>query len=74
MIKEAAIRKDGEVFTGKYHSDIISRARPFGYLRNGEQGFMTDDGKFVSREEAAKIAFECEQISESKDKLFSEDL
>ena len=44
-----------------------------------QQGFIDykDSSKmkrFVSREDAAKIAFECGQIKELKDTLFSEDL
>lgn len=76
MIKEAAIRdkRDGTVFTGKRHGDIFAKARPPGSLKYGEQGFITDKGKFVDREEAARIAFECGQISEKKKELFSEDL
>lgn len=41
------------------------------------QGFVTSSGRFVDREEAAKIALESGQIEElkySKTKLFSEDL
>ena len=41
------------------------------------QGFITSLGRFVNREEAAKIALESGQIGElkySKNKLFSEDL
>lgn len=41
------------------------------------QGFITSTGRFVDREEAAKIALESGQINElkySKNKLFSEDL
>lgn len=41
------------------------------------QGFVTSTGRFVDREEAAKIALDSGQINElkySKTKLFSEDL
>ena len=40
----------------------------------GKQGFLTSDDMFVSRKEAAKIAFESNQISEEVDSLISEDL
>lgn len=38
------------------------------------QGFVTSSGRFVNREEAAKIAYSCGQIKELKNNLFSEDL
>ena len=41
------------------------------------QGFLTSHNRFVTREEAAKIAFDCGQIEEKIAKiefLFSEDL
>jgi hypothetical protein len=53
----------------------------FPYDENGlklmnteEQGFLTNTDRFVSREEAAKIAFESGQITEETTRLFSEDL
>lgn len=45
--------------------------------KNGKttiQGFLTNTGMFVDREEAGKIAFEAKQILEPNDYLFSEDL
>jgi hypothetical protein len=77
LIKEAAIRLKSkpEIFhthTGKRHDIILNAAK--GALKLGEQGFVTDSGEFVTREEAARIAFECGQIKEPKKKLFSEDL
>lgn len=44
-----------------------------------EQGFIDwneerGNGKFISREEAAKLAYEYGQIKEPKSELFSEDL
>jgi len=41
---------------------------------NNTQGFLTNDNLFVTREEAAIIAYNAKQISESTNKLFSEDL
>lgn len=75
MIKEAAIIKDGIIYTGKRHCDILnSLDRPYGFLKNCEQGFITDKGKFVNRHEAAEIAYSCKQIQYPKVKLCSEDL
>ena len=38
------------------------------------QGFYTSKGRFVGREEAAKIAYAAGQISSPTNRLFSEDL
>lgn len=38
------------------------------------QGFITNKGRFVNREEAAVIAYNCGQIQKPINKLFSEDL
>jgi len=76
MIKEAAILKNGTVYTGKRHCNIINDNYPkvgrFGHP--DIQGFVTDDGRFVNRQEAAKIAFECGQTKEYKQTLYSEDI
>jgi hypothetical protein len=40
----------------------------------GLQGFLTSDGDFVTRTDAARIAFAAGQITEEKDQLYSEDL
>ena len=70
----AAIRKDGWTYVGKRHSDIFNDYVPFGELKGGEQGFVTDKRLFVTREEATKVAFESGQIKYQKKMLFSEDL
>lgn len=38
------------------------------------QGFLTNKNRFVDRKEAAQIALKCNQISEPKRILFSEDV
>ncbi|MDO8640472.1 MAG: hypothetical protein Q7R33_02920 [Nitrosarchaeum sp.] len=74
MIKEAAILKDGKVYTGRRHHNIIHE-HPFMFkCENSIQGFVTDDGKFLNREEAMLHAFNCGQIAEKKIRLYSEDL
>ena len=76
-IKHAAIvRSDNKMITGKSHADCILRS-PFGTCKKGSvQGFMTNIGKFVEREKAAKIAFEAGQIKnyEEGKELFSEEI
>lgn len=73
MIVNAAILKDGVIYRARRHHLIIWEHEPQ-FFNNCEQGFVTDTGEFVDREEGAKIAFECGQIKEPKRILFSEDL
>lgn len=77
-IKEAAIRQDGRVWTGRRHDVVIKKiieelGRDATPVR-AEQGFVTECGKFVDRKEAAKIAFEAGQVKELFPILMSEDL
>lgn len=82
MIKEAAIQRisDGKVWTGHRHSNVIhsivSEGETTSVTRNEFiQGFVTNDGVFVDRKEAYKIAVACGQIPDSGEKiLMSEDL
>jgi len=63
MITLAAIGKDGIVYTGKRHAYILNdNRRPKGFLKDGTQGFITDEGEFVDREQAAIAAFERGEI------------
>ena len=76
----------GEVVTGYRHGNcyaIISRLYDFdkekGYPKyylhwEKVQGFLTSEGTFVDRKEAAKIAFQAKQIKTEKTVLYSEDL
>lgn len=72
---------------GFRHPDIRDRFPGEMNLSPRTQGFYTSRGRFVSREEAMKIAYECGQVSEDKaiscrstpdnivyNDLFSEDL
>lgn len=77
-IKEAAILHDGKIWTGRRHHIVIAKiveecgrqAAPV----LGEQGFITECGKFCDRKTAAQIAFEAGQTPVPKKELFSEDL
>jgi hypothetical protein len=77
-IKEAAILREGVIWTGHRHGDVIKKiiaelgesAKPV----KETQGFVTECGKFVDRKEAAKIAFEAGQVKELYPILMSEDL
>lgn len=76
-IKCAAVIHCGRIFLGRRHGDAIKIAveqtgiKP---VQVDSQGFITEEGKFVDRQEAARIAFEAGQISQPKEELYSEDL
>lgn len=67
---------NGSIYIGKRHNDAIRKAVEATGIKpiTGEQGFVTNTGRFVSRKEAAEIAFKAGQIKEPKDALFSEDV
>jgi hypothetical protein len=67
-IVAAALKIDGDLYTGINHPVIISEIQkdnPDFKLTDTtslEDGFMTNTGRFVDREEATKIASEADQI------------
>ena len=72
-IKCAAIRNiHGQIWMAESHTEAYKKSYP--NAPRGEQGFITDEGIFVTRVEAAEIAFSSGQIDEPKDCLFSEDI
>ena len=75
-IQHAAIQRpsDGLILLGKHHGKCYWQ-RPVGELHNCLQGFVTSEGRFVSREEAGVIAFAAGQIDEDPKGagIFSED-
>ena len=81
-IVAAAILVDGYLWTGERHFELIQKAAekdgvPIP-IKQDQQGFWTDDGRFVSRSTALKIALLHGQVKEedliTKGKLLSEDL
>ena len=86
MIKESAIQRksDGRVWTGKRHGDVIRKIMEEGNVKTVThadfiQGFVTNEGQFVDRKEAFKIALSCNQLLNKSDPwaaptLMSEDL
>jgi len=77
-IKAAAIRlKDGRVFTGKCHGNII-QSFPGKVDRQdtvgSQHGFVTSDGRFVDRQDARDVAVAAGQVPEGIGVLYSEDL
>lgn len=79
-IVRAAIRFNGSVFSvepPKRHSDIIFLAIKKGHdniAMKGEKGFITEEGGFVDRIQAAKIAKESGQIEKNVHELYTNDL
>ena len=74
----------GIVVCGWRHGNIIGTVKALAELRTvklgadsvgeTEQGFLTNKNRFVSREEAAAIAFLSGQTKDEKKYLFSEDV
>lgn len=71
--------KSGFVICGHRHHNcfttlslICEDKKAFNYEK--QQGFLTNTNRFVTREEAAIIAYKAKQIKEEVKKLFSEDL
>lgn len=75
IIQQAAIWNSGIVYKGKRHKDIVMDApRHLNIRKGGIEGFVTTQGHFVDRKEAAELAYQFGQISEPKEELKSEDL
>lgn len=80
IVAAAIIRHTGDVFSlprpARHHTLIHYLAAEGDPVPiNGEQGFITNRGRFVDRETALLIAQDAGQVgSTSHDRLFSEDL
>lgn len=84
LIKEfivgAALKKQGRVFSvprpGRHDKAIQEACDILGldYIGDHQQGFVTNDGRFVDREEAARIAYNARQVTVKLHQLFSEDV
>jgi hypothetical protein len=78
-IVESAILFQGRMFTGRRHHDVIHKIVLELEVPRvvGKQGFVTSEGVFVDREQAAKIALASGQVKKLQfhsRELFSEDL
>lgn len=76
MVEDIYYEPHKDVFrmaVGWRHPDILYK---YGDIidKSDTGGFMTSKGRYVDREEAAKIAFETGQIDKEKRVLYSEDL
>jgi len=65
--------RNGTVYVGHRHPDAFA-IMPDDMIDDCIQGFVTDEGVFVDRREAAVIAFNCGQVSELTEIVISEDL
>jgi hypothetical protein len=76
-IRHAAVKsKCGMILLGKSHSCCFRQGAGIGLKMSSsaaDQGFMTSEGRFVERPEAAKIAVSAGQIPGEPSILFSED-
>jgi hypothetical protein len=64
-IVKAAIKVNGKIYEGYRHGNIMQdfwEDNPKTKIEFEDQGFLTSEGEFVSRTEAANIAFEAGQI------------
>lgn len=67
-IKQPAISLDGKVYIGNSYISILKNIKDSGINNgiSGKQGFITSNGDFVDRKEAAKIALEAKQTKKLK--------
>lgn len=79
----AACLKDGKLYTGKRHGTLLQQMSEDGVIAVGDplkqhhQGFVDGDMYFLSRKQAAKVAYDAGQILDGKEHphgIFSEDL
>jgi len=76
-IINAAILYGGKIYKGHRHADIMGEiwsTLPDAHFPQSIQGFLTDTGRFVSRDEASLIAFRAGQTKTQKERLLSEHL
>ena len=70
------------IICGKRHGDCFKNVSDFMSAdkwnqisnRTVIQGFLTDDNRFLNRQEAADYAYKYRQIKQAQDTLLSEDL
>ena len=76
----AALKLNNTIYTGETHAhcfEVMHKKKvPYEELKNVEQGFLTENGKFVDRKLAVEIAKYFNQIKVKhppEDELYSED-
>lgn len=76
-IVAAAIRYRGKIWSGRSHTDVLKKMFAEDVTPESsdtDMGFLVSDGRFVSREEAAHIAFKGGQTETLKTSLSSCDI
>ena len=76
-IKLACVKYDDKLYTGFNHGECFKKLPQNANMSNTIQGFITNNGRFVDRRNAYKIAENANQIKYKKtnnDILISEDL
>ena len=77
-VEAAAIVFEGNVWSlpkpARHHQIIAAHIEQTGLDGSGQQGFLTNKGRFVSRREAARIAYDAGQLEHLQSSVFSEDL
>jgi hypothetical protein len=83
-VERAAVKQGDRVWVGRRHGEIIQRmvmeeGSGFKKVMADMQGFVAEDGEFLTRSEAYERAIACGQIKECGDEgharvLVSEDL
>lgn len=77
LVQSAIKYPDGDVVTGRRHSDVIATMAKLGIMSKGDciQGFVDNTGQFYTREEARVLAEESGQLPDGHvGELYSEDL
>ena len=62
-IVKAAIRHNKKIYTGYNHGECFGELPTGTAMGESEQGFITNEGRFVNRKEAFKIATKANQIT-----------
>ncbi len=73
-VAAAAIRHRGQIFTAPSHDGAIDAMVRAGHLKSfhdyfadqGEEGFVTHDGRFVNRQEALTLATQADQLKHQR--------
>lgn len=77
IVNSAIMYPDGDVVTGRRHSDVIATMAKLGIMSKSEciQGFVDNTGKFYTRQEARELCINNGQLPETHEgELYSEDL
>lgn len=71
----AAVRFGDLIMCGQRHGDVYRQRQKLNLsMTDGEQGFLTSQGEFVTRYTAARIAFHAKQVDSLYEELISEHL